>query len=231
MIMLEHLIRPLLSRWGSARFPGSQRYWEDRYAQGGTSGPGSSGRLGDFKAQILNSFVRDFEISSVIEFGCGDGHQLSLMNYPLYIGLDTSPTAVALCRARFANDQKKAFILYKPSQRCAQPFPVSADLGLSLDVIYHLVEDSIYNVYMADLFSAARKFVIIYSTDAEIPSAPSQPHIRHRQCSAWIDLHAPRGRLFRSIPNKHPFCGDYNRGSSADFFIYQNISVGPTVSR
>ena len=132
--MLEHLIRPLLSRWGSARFPGSQRYWEDRYAQGGTSGPGSSGRLGDFKAQILNSFVRDFEISSVIEFGCGDGHQLSLMNYPLYIGLDTSPTAVALCRARFANDQKKAFILYKPSQRCAQPFPVSADLGLSLDL-------------------------------------------------------------------------------------------------
>ena len=229
--MLEHLIRPLLSRWRPVSFPGSHRYWENRYAQGGTSGPGSYGVLADFKAQIVNSFVRDFQIFSVIELGCGDGHQLSLMNYPLYIGLDTSPTAVALCRARFANDQNKAFFLYQSTPRWPQPFPFSADLALSLDVIYHLVEETTYNIYMADLFSAARKFVIIYSTDADIPSSSDQPHIRHRQCSAWIEGHAPHWRLFRSIPNERPFRCDYSSGSAADFFIYENLSQGPTVSR
>lgn len=60
----------------------STDYWESRYATGGTSGPGSSGKLAEFKAEVLNSFVRRDNVLSVIEFGCGDGNQLSLASYP-----------------------------------------------------------------------------------------------------------------------------------------------------
>ena len=59
------------------RFSGSGEFWESRYQRGETSGGGSYGRLAQFKAQTLNRFVEENEIASVIEFGCGDGHQLS----------------------------------------------------------------------------------------------------------------------------------------------------------
>ena len=78
-------------------FPGSQPYWERRYARGGDSGAGSYGRLAIFKAEFVNSFVRDHGIRSVIEFGCGDGNQLSLAEYPSYFGLDVSRSAVEAC--------------------------------------------------------------------------------------------------------------------------------------
>src|ERR1041385_8036217 len=80
---------------------GSAQYWEARYREGGNSGDGSYGRLASFKAQVLNDFVARNQIRSVVEFGCGDGNQLSLAQYPKYLGLDVSPTAVLNCAARF----------------------------------------------------------------------------------------------------------------------------------
>jgi hypothetical protein len=55
-------------------------------------------RLAAFKAHILNDFIVDNDVRSLIEFGCRDGNQLRLCRYPQYIGIDVSPTAVAKCR-------------------------------------------------------------------------------------------------------------------------------------
>ncbi len=62
-------------------FPGSNKYWTQRYAEGGNSGAGSYGKFARFKAEVINKFVSEREIKSVIEFGCGDGNQLKLANY------------------------------------------------------------------------------------------------------------------------------------------------------
>ena len=59
-------------------FAGSVIYWEQRYAQGGNSGVGSCGKFAEFKAELLNRFVAQHGVHTVIEFGCGDGNQLSL---------------------------------------------------------------------------------------------------------------------------------------------------------
>src|SRR5690349_10767553 len=64
------------------RYRSTSNYWESRYARGGNSGPGSYGRLAAWKAEFLNDFVRDNEVKSVVELGCGDGNQLRLMRYP-----------------------------------------------------------------------------------------------------------------------------------------------------
>ena len=63
-------------------FPGSESYWDQRYLSGGTSGAGSYGKFAEFKAEILNDFVRENGVMSIVEYGCGDGNQLKMATYP-----------------------------------------------------------------------------------------------------------------------------------------------------
>jgi len=204
------------------RFGGSAKYWEKRYAAGGSSGKGSYGKLAQFKAEVLNSFVAKNNISSVIEFGCGDGHQLSLAEYPAYIGLDVSQTAVNMCKECFKNDNTKNFFLYKP-EHFPQGASLKAELSLSLDVIYHLVEDRVFELYMKHLFGAAEKFVIIYSADCDAESHFHLPHIRQRRFSQWIQANLPQWRLLEKIPNRYPDDYFWRGGPPADFFIYAKL--------
>jgi hypothetical protein len=45
---------------------------------------GSYGKFAAFKAEVLNAFVQEMRVDTVIEFGCGDGNQLTLARYPLF---------------------------------------------------------------------------------------------------------------------------------------------------
>jgi SAM-dependent methyltransferase len=171
------------------RFSGSIAYWERRYSRGGTSGAGSYGEQAAHKAAFLNEFVDRHAIQSVIEFGCGDGNQLSLASYPRYLGLDVSATAIEQCLERFAADPTKSFIAYTPRLLSDPARFIRADLALSLDVIYHLVEDLVYDDYMRRLFGAADRFVVIYATDTS--GRRSAPHVRHRSFSEWVTANAP----------------------------------------
>lgn len=119
-------------------FPGSEDYWIQRYNSGRNSGMGSYNKLAEFKAEIINEFVKDNNIETIIEYGCGDGNQLKLAEYPSYIGFEISPKAIKLCQDIFQHDKAKSFRLmteYKGE---------TVQLTLSLDVIYHLVEDDMY---------------------------------------------------------------------------------------
>jgi len=42
-------------------------YWETRYRMGGTSGMGSVGRLARFKAGVINRFITENTIHSMID--------------------------------------------------------------------------------------------------------------------------------------------------------------------
>jgi hypothetical protein len=185
---------------------------------GGSSGAGSYGRLAEFKASHLNRFVSDNNVMSVIEFGCGDGNQLSLARYPRYLGLDVSHEAVARCRDRFQGDASKTFSIYDPDSFDARRGDLCAELSLSLDVIYHLVEDDAYEAYMANLFLASEKFVIIYSTDYE--EATSVAHVRHRAFPDWVRRNCPGWKLLNITPNRFPADGDSAATSNARFYEY-----------
>lgn len=206
-------------RW-EAEFPGSADYWEKRYADGGDSGHGSYGRFAAFKAEVLNRFVAEQRIASVVEFGCGDGNQLALASYPDYLGLDVSETALAACRRRFAGDPGRRFRLYRPGPSAEGMPEQRADLALSLDVIYHLTEDPVFESYMNDLFDAARRFVIIYSSDTTVtdPSEPAQ--VRHRNFTRWVAERRPEWRLLRRIPNRFAVAREGEARSFAEFYIY-----------
>ena len=215
------LARSVVALFRKVFFSGSREYWESRYAGGGTSGAGSYGKPAEFKAQVLNSLVKDNGISSVIEFGCGDGNQIALADYPAYIGLDVSKTAIEMCKERFARDKTKKFFLYEPDCFMDMHSVFKAELALSLDVIYHLVEDSIFELYMRHLFAAAEKFVIIYSSDSDVNPSFQFPHVRHRRFSEWVKTNCPQWELSRRIEDKYPLELDTRPGLCADFFIYE----------
>jgi cyclopropane fatty-acyl-phospholipid synthase-like methyltransferase len=194
-------------------FRGSAHYWERNYACGGTSGPGSYGTLAAGKAAFLNAFVHEHAVGSVIEFGCGDGHQVSLAHYPRYVGLDVSRSAIGLCKSRFAHDRTKSFFLYDDACFVDRAGLFTADLALSLDVIYHLTEDAVFEAYMRHLFAAAARFVIVYATNTEM--GDTAPHVRHRRFTAWVAAQCPEWQLSQvtSGPNTGP--------CRADFFTYR----------
>ena len=54
----------------------SSKYWEDRYKNGGNSGAGSYNTLAKFKASVINHFIENNKIQSLIDYGVGDGNQL-----------------------------------------------------------------------------------------------------------------------------------------------------------
>ncbi len=196
-------------------FVDSRQYWQDRYAHGGHSGCGSQGAFAEFKAEVLNEFVATRHIETVIEFGCGDGRQLALAEYPRYIGVDISESAVAMCRERFTHDKSQWFVTateYDNQQ---------AELALSLDVIYHLTEDAVFDGYMRRLFRAATRHVVVYSsnTDEQQPGQP--PHIRHRRFTEWVEHNFPGWVLVNHLPNRYPYRGDYRTGSWSEFFFYR----------
>jgi hypothetical protein len=195
-------------------FVTSAQYWEDRYRLGGNSGAGSYHRLARFKSEVLNDFVRRNQINSVIEFGCGDGAQVELAEYPRYLGVDVSLTAIHMCCQRYRNDPSKIFFTTD-----TLPADTVADLALSLDVIYHLVEETVFDAYMHQLFKGARQFVAIYSSNEDNP-VPAK-HVRHRRFTEWIERNRPDWTLMEFIKNKYPYDpNNLSDTSFADFYIF-----------
>lgn len=194
----------------------SPDYWENRYAAGGNSGDGSYGRLAIFKADFINRFIRENEIKTAAELGCGDGHQLSLIQYPFYTGMDISATVIAACRKKFAEDRAKKFIVYDPLSTLKSLEKV--DMALSLDVLYHIIEETNYMKYMSDLFGIANRFVIIYSTNFSLGEAQ---HVQHRKFTETVTHSFKDWELMQEVAN--PFQGTGEQESLANFFIFRKI--------
>jgi hypothetical protein len=228
-----------LWRWGRKlrpsrpEFAGTRDFWESRYRRGGDSGVGSYGKFAQFKAEVLNRLVRQHDIRSVIEFGCGDGHQASLAEYPRYAGYDISVSAIERCRRLFQHDATKRFMLVE------QYAGETADLAISLDVLFHLVEEDLFADYLRRLFQAAERYVVIYSSNGEVDeksaAAASAHHVRHRRFTDWVDQRVAGWRLRERIPNRYPYRGNSLRGSFSDFYIYEReppeLSQVPAATR
>ena len=205
------------------RFRGSHDYWERRYESGGDSGVGSSGALAAFKADFLNGFVEREGVASVIELGCGDGRQLSLARYPRYVGLDVAHDAIRRCANRFGDDGTKSFFLYDPDCFVDHTGVFVADLALSLDVVFHLVEDAVFEQHMQHLFGVARRFVIVYSSDFDGPGMAA--HVRHRNVSAWVASSFPAWERTEVVENPHTTHDD-GTPTIAKFLVFRRRTAG-----
>jgi cyclopropane fatty-acyl-phospholipid synthase-like methyltransferase len=195
--LLRHLKAAVYSK-RSAAFTTSRKYWEDLYASGGNSGSGSYRRAARFKAGVLNTFMQDQNVQTVLEWGCGDGSQLRLATYRSYVGVDVSNTAVNMCRQIYKSDHTKEFFLIDEIPEQFQ----SAECAISLDVVYHLVEDNVYFAYMKRLFASATRFVIIYAWNVEDDSPINGSHVRHRAFLRWVAENINSWALTKVVNNE-----------------------------
>lgn len=142
-------------------------------------------------------------IRSVIDWGCGDGGQLALVRLPAaYVGVDISRTAVAKCRTLFPSRRFAVVTLEDdPPKYCR------GELGLSMDVIFHLVKDHDFKVYLRRLFSNAERFVCIYGTDYD---EPQRAHMRHRHFTPYVGRYYPGWQL----------CDRPSKETGTGFFLY-----------
>lgn len=196
-------------------FKGSASYWEDRYAKGGTSGPGSYGRAAEWKAGVVNGWVAELGVTSIVDFGCGDGNQLSLADYPRYLGLDRSSTAIRNCIQRFRADTTKSFLRYGPEDLADPAGWLRGDMALSQEVIFHLVEDEVFEDYMTRLFNGAERYVVICCNDTAYDARA--PYERHRDFAAWIERHQPGWTRARRVDPPE------DTGLMSSFFLYQKV--------
>jgi SAM-dependent methyltransferase len=149
-------------------------YWEDRYRKGKRgSGAGSRGDEAKVKAAFVNALIARYRVRRVIDWGCGDGVVASLIRSRRYIGLDVSESALALCRERV----RRARCHWLHFDGLTAPKLPPGDLALSLDVIFHLVDDELYRAHLALLFGSA-PLVAIHSSNRD---EPGQAHVLHRE--------------------------------------------------
>lgn len=201
------------------RFGSSSQYWEQRYRVGESSGVGSYGILAEYKASVLNRFFAEHNVHKVADFGCGDGNQLRLLNCPEYLGLDVSPAAVEKCRASYRHDQTKAFLVHTGPEAIARVREFGPELTMSLDVIYHLVEDDTFEQYLTNLFEVSSRYVVVYSTNFD--QRYDFPHQVDRKFTDYVTTHMHGWRLLGVLANPHK-----GSDTQSDFYIYEKTGKG-----
>lgn len=197
-----------------------KRYWEKRYRSGGNSGSGSYGALADFKADVVNEFIKTNSIESTIDFGCGDGNQISLIDCRNYVGLDVSETAVKICKEKFNNDPNKRFFLCNASDY--EDLDIGeADLVLCLDVLYHIIDENDFVKTLDAIFRLSKKYVILYAILHE-PSIRLSQHLKYRDINNYLNRY-PQFELFEIIDQKYPDL------SLASFIVFKKKHVDNVV--
>jgi len=192
----------------------TKTYWEQRYKQGWEPHPNKS-LLRAYKADIINTFIYYRGIKSVLDLGCGEGTQATKLSQAFtYTGADVSESALEKARHR---NPDKTFI-HLPAD-----LP-TADATLSLDVIYHLVEEPYFEEYMNLLFDQATRYVIIYSSNPHYGWPPPPPHIRHWDFASWVEKNKPEWKLCGFERNPYPYHEGANEHTTSwsDFYFYQH---------
>lgn len=193
----------------------SKKYWEERYLNGGNSGQGSYGNLRDFKSKIINNLIQKYKLKSSIELGCGDGNQLSDFNFKKYIGLDVSETIIKKCENLYEDKKNISFFNYN-DYTTDDKF----DCSLSLDVLYHLIEDDVYEEYLDKLFSFSNKMVIIYSFSKRAENVRFNNHVKYRNVDEVVKKYSHNWNLIEHIVNDYPSYSADGEGSLSDFYIF-----------
>jgi hypothetical protein len=205
----------------------SKKYWEDRYKNGGNSGSGSYNKLAEFKAKIINDFIAKNNVNSIIDYGIDDGNQLKLINTEnkKYTGIDISQTIIDKCKELFKNDNTKKFILDTE----IDIDNLKSNLGISCDVIHHLIEKDEYIKYMKILFNISTSYVIIYSKNENLNY---KSHIKFRKFTDYINENFINWILVEHIPNIYPqliLGRDNDTTSPSNFYIYKKSILKPNL--
>jgi SAM-dependent methyltransferase len=178
---IRHRLASLVNRlFRRPRFE-NRAFWNERYVRDPAkgSGPGSRGEKLALKNRLIRDAIERFEITSVLDIGCGDIAILEGMEMAHYVGIDISDVIVARNRVlrpdwRFENIDAAADDETLPS----------ADLVLCLDVLIHQKSRLHYERIVQRALAGAKKLAMI--------SGHAQPS------GGWnVFFHEPIGQTIR----------------------------------
>lgn len=178
--------------------------WDKRYSDGENSGRGSYGEHYEFKTNIINDILEKYNIKDVIDFGCGDGNMLRELEIGTYKGLDLSHVSIEICQKMYEEDSSKSFELYEIGKRPS----IKAKMTMSLDVIYHIIDDAYFNDYMNCLIECTDEYILIYSTNYD--DSDWNGHVRHREFEKYLKDQFERIEFIKNTLD-----------CPADFYLYQ----------
>ena len=103
------------------------------------SGPGSSNESSVFTKKLILETIKDYNIKSILDLGCGDWTWMSKIRNKFkdvsYEGWDASPAMVNTLIKKYGNENTKFFIKDIVTSR----YP-KVDLIICRDVLFHLDE-------------------------------------------------------------------------------------------
>jgi len=141
-------------------------YWESRYKNGQNSGAGSYGDNADFKAMIIDRIIKDYDVESLLDIGCGDGNQISLVKSQVdYCGYDISSTTIKNCELKFKGDDRKQFHVFDPMVYNPSP---AWDMTMCLDCLFHITIEEEWLKTIECICNCAENVVLIVTNTEEI---------------------------------------------------------------
>lgn len=166
----------------------AQHYWDRRYRDGRSSGEGSEGAKAIRKAQAVNDLVKSENIASIVDWGVGDGTVLKMLTPDVdYTGIDISAVAIGRLQREWSHEPRRRLVT--PDQVGA----IQADLALSLDVIFHCIDDFDYEIHLRRVFASATRFVLIHSSNRD--AGRTARHVRWRRFTPYVMRIAPNWQL------------------------------------
>lgn len=198
--LMERLARhaPSGSRIGAG-------HWSRRWRAAADSGAGAIVGDGVDKARFVSDFVKEQEVASVIDWGCGEGEVLEKLDLHgvEYTGVETSAAAVERMRRRFAERPEHTFTLPHGCDRWER-----RELALSLEALPRCSGEREYDDHLAKLFGSSRRFVLIGTADDA-----AARHVRPRSIVRDVAERFPEWELTRTEAA--------TAGGSASFLLYE----------
>lgn len=183
----------------------AKTYWEERYSVGGNSGSGSRGKLARRKADYISETLRRLGVASVVDWGCGDGTLLSLLDLGGvdYVGVDVSASGLAACAHKRSD---RPLVLWRDTTAVT----LRAEAAMSIDILFHFPDDSEYDTYLRNLFGSAERYVLVHNCEAG--EEPAGEHVRWRRVSEDVASRFPSWKLIDTAPGVN----------GCEFTLYEN---------
>jgi 2-polyprenyl-3-methyl-5-hydroxy-6-metoxy-1,4-benzoquinol methylase len=128
--------------------------WDNRYRQGGISGEGSIGKYREWKWKIIDKYFDNFD--NIIDVGCGNISFWEGRDAKQYIGMDISPTIIEKNRTK----RPHWTFLCNPAEK---PIHKTADYVICFDLLFHIMDDDIYQEILQNLIEYSNNAILIYT--------------------------------------------------------------------
>ena len=133
-----------------------EAFWNRRYKscpQG--SGVGSRGEFAKVKLAHVQKCMKEEEIESIVDLGCGDLYWIKHLDTLKYTGVDFSQTVIA------KNRQIKPKWVFKCIDFSEEEIDEKADLTICLDVLIHQPTFRQHNIVIENALKSSEKILLI----------------------------------------------------------------------